>query len=199
MLDTSYARKVAEEIKKDGKRKAAGGERATATSQAAALEAEGVRYLQAKDSERARVAFHAALQVDTARPTTLHQLGIAWFEAADVADTAARRVARDLAWESAGVAWKRAVELEPNDAKLLVAIGEAQRDYYAREGTEAFKAALGAAARLDPRNTEAAYGLGLCFARLTENPIAMAQYRRLKALNKPDKARVLLEEMEKDE
>jgi tetratricopeptide (TPR) repeat protein len=236
VLDTSYARKVAEEIKKDAERRMAGGERATAPStaatEAAALEAEGVRYLQAKDHKRARAAFQAALKVDPARPTTLYQLGIAWFEAADVADTAARSVAWSLAWDSAGVAWKQAVELKPSDAKLLVAIGDAQRDYYAMEGTEAYRAALdlkpddatasraytglgwiswfltdrlsgvnlfGAATRLDPRNAEAAYGLGLCFAKLKKKPIAMAQYRKLQALNEPELARSLLKEIEKQE
>lgn len=234
-LDTSSARKVAEEIKKSDAQKAVGGAGATASqagAQAAALEAEGVRYLQAKDYKRARAAFHAALKVDSARPTTLYQLGIAWFEAADVKDSVARNVAWNLAWDSADVAWKRAVELKPNDAKLLVAIGDKQRDYYAMEGSEAYYAALelkpdaatasraytglgdialfltdhvtgvdffGAATRLDARNSEAAYGLGLCFAKLGRKPQAMAQYRKLVGLKEPGLAESLLKEIEKKE
>jgi tetratricopeptide (TPR) repeat protein len=230
-LDTSSARKVAEGIKKGDAQKAVGEAAATA-SQAAALEAEGVRYMQAKDYKRARAAFHAALKIDPARPTTLYQLGVAWFEAADVEDTTARRVAWDLAWDSAEVAWKRAVELKPSDAKLLVAIGDKQRRYYAELGTDAYVAALelkpdvataaqaytglgwisryygfykqcvddlGTATRLDYRNTEAVYGLGLCFARLGMKPQAMAQYRKLVALKEPGEAKSLLEAIEKKE
>jgi tetratricopeptide (TPR) repeat protein len=232
-LDTSWAREVAEKIKKSDAEKAVGGQPAAApaaaASQAAALEAEGVRYLQAKDYKRARAAFHAALKVDSARPTTLYQLGVAWFEAADVEDTTARRVAWDLAWDSAEVAWKRAVEFKPNDAKLLVAIGDKQREYYAMEGSEAYFAALdlkpdeatasqaytglgwitwfftdhvqgvdffGVATRLDPRNADAAYGLGLCFVKLGRKPQAMAQYRKLVALKEPQ-AEWLLKEINK--
>lgn len=234
VLDTAIAHGVEVSIRKADSAAAAGTTAASpvATASAAATaEAEGQKRLAAKDYKGARKSFRAAIAADPRRASAFAYLGDTWDqEMRDLAggDSAAYSRAFDLAWDSSTAAWQHAVELKPQDAKLLVAIGDRQRDLDPTQGFEAYAQALDLkpdaetastawaglgwvarfltmdkdamtyfnnAARLDWKNADAAYGLGLSLAKARARGPAMAQYRKLLQLKEDAKAQSVLEEI----
>lgn len=198
----------------------------------AAAEADGLKRMAAKDYKGARTAFRAAIAADPKRAPAFVYLGDTWYQEmlalAGGKDSVAYSRAFDLAWDSSSAAWAHAVALKPQDAKLLVDIGDRQRELDPSTGYEAYSQALDLkpdaqvqskawaglgwmarfltmekdaltyfnnAARLDWKNADAAWGLGLSLAKAGAKGPAMAQYRKLLQLGDTMKANSVLEEI----
>lgn len=144
-LDTTIANGIAAKIRDAGAAPATAAA-AAAPSRAEALEADGLRRLAAGDYAGARTAFRAAIAAEPGRGSAFAYLGDTWYEEmralAGGKDSVAYSRAFDLAWDSSSAAWKHAVELKPQDAKLLVRIGDHQRELDPLEGYEAYSQAL---------------------------------------------------------
>ncbi len=236
VLDTTVARGIAIRIEQAGQATAAAPAAGPARSESAAAtaEADGLKRMAAKDYKGARKAFRAAIAADPKRASAFAHLGDTWYAEmlalAGGKDSVAYSRAFDLAWDSSSTAWEHAVALKPRDAKLLVEIGDRQRELDPSTGFEAYSQALDLkpdvsiqsrawtglgwmarfltmdkdavtyfnnAARLDWKNADAAYGLGLSLAKAGAKGPAMAQYRKLLQLGDSAKAGYLLEEINK--
>lgn len=145
VLDTTVANDIAARIRNAGVAPTTATPTA-APSPAEASEADGIKRLAAGDYAGARKAFRAAIAAEPGRASAYAHLGDTWYEEmhalAGGKDSVAYSRAFDFAWDSSSAAWKHAVELKPQDAKLLVRIGDQQRDLNSLEGYEAYSQAL---------------------------------------------------------
>ncbi len=144
VLDTTVARGVAIRIEQAGQ--AATAAPARTESAAPTAEADGLKRMAAKDYNGARKAFRAAIAADPKRASAFAYLGDTWYAEmlalAGGKDSIAYSRAFDLAWDSSSTAWEHAVALKPQDAKLLVDIGDRQRELDPTTGYEAYSQAL---------------------------------------------------------